>query len=73
MTRADHASGSDRIFEALEAIDPEGRAQRIVNVQGDLPALDPSDIVSATDLLADPAVDIGTLAAEITRSGSFGR
>ena len=67
MTRADHVSGSDRIFEALQAIDPEARAQRIVNVQGDLPDLEPADIVAATELLAEPAVDIGTLAAEITR------
>ena len=37
MTRADHASGSDRIFEALAAADPQGRAGIIVNVQGDLP------------------------------------
>ncbi|HEY1361596.1 MAG TPA: 3-deoxy-manno-octulosonate cytidylyltransferase [Xanthobacteraceae bacterium] len=68
MTRADHVSGSDRIFEALQAIDPEARAQRIVNVQGDLPDLAPADIVAATELLAEPAVDIGTLAAEITRT-----
>ena len=67
MTRADHVSGSDRIFEALQAVDPEARAQRIVNVQGDLPDLEPADIVAATELLAEPAVDIGTLAAEITR------
>src|SRR5712691_8867807 len=44
MTRADHASGSDRIFEALQAVDPEGRARIIVNVQGDLPTLSPSDL-----------------------------
>jgi 3-deoxy-manno-octulosonate cytidylyltransferase (CMP-KDO synthetase) len=67
MTRADHASGSDRIFEALQAIDPEGRADIVVNVQGDLPTLAPSDIVAAIEPLADPAVDIGTLAAEIKR------
>ncbi len=66
MTRADHASGSDRIFEALELIDPEGRVARIVNVQGDLPTIDPALIRAALDLLDDPAVDIGTLAAEIT-------
>ena len=44
MTRADHASGSDRIFEALGKLDPEGSAAIIVNVQGDLPTLEPSDI-----------------------------
>ena len=67
MTRADHPSGSDRIFEALQAVDPEGRAEIVVNVQGDLPMLPPADIAAAAALLADPAVDIGTVAAEITR------
>jgi 3-deoxy-manno-octulosonate cytidylyltransferase (CMP-KDO synthetase) len=67
MTRADHVSGSDRIFEALETADAERRARIIVNVQGDLPTLAPSDIAAAIEPLADPAVDIGTLAAEIRR------
>jgi 3-deoxy-manno-octulosonate cytidylyltransferase (CMP-KDO synthetase) len=65
MTAADHASGSDRIFEALQQIDPEGRAGIVVNVQGDLPTLDPADIRAALAPLADPAVDIATIAAEI--------
>jgi 3-deoxy-manno-octulosonate cytidylyltransferase (CMP-KDO synthetase) len=65
MTGADHASGSDRIFEALQHIDPEGRARIVVNVQGDLPTLDPADIRAALAPLADPAVDIATIAAEI--------
>jgi 3-deoxy-manno-octulosonate cytidylyltransferase (CMP-KDO synthetase) len=67
MTRADHVSGSDRIFEALESADVEGRASIVVNVQGDLPTLSPSDIAAAIEPLADPAVHIGTLAAEIRR------
>ncbi len=65
MTRADHASGSDRIYEALEAFDPQLSAGIIVNVQGDLPALAPADLAAALEPLADPAVDIATLAAEI--------
>jgi 3-deoxy-manno-octulosonate cytidylyltransferase (CMP-KDO synthetase) len=65
MTRADHVSGSDRIFEALEVVDPQ--ADIVVNVQGDLPTLAPSDIAAALGPLADPAVDIATLAAEISR------
>ena len=68
MTRADHASGSDRIFEALGKIDPGGRATIVVNVQGDLPTLEPSAIAAAVALLADTAVDIATPAAEITRA-----
>ncbi len=67
MTRADHGSGSDRIFEALGKVDPAGRAAIVVNVQGDLPTLEPTDITAAVALLADRAVDIGTPAAEITR------
>ncbi|MBV8511836.1 MAG: 3-deoxy-manno-octulosonate cytidylyltransferase [Xanthobacteraceae bacterium] len=67
MTRADHPSGSDRIFEALAIMDPRRQARVIVNVQGDLPTLDPADIAAAVALIADPAVDVATLAAEITR------
>src|SRR6516164_6624044 len=46
MTRGDHASGSDRIFEALGKIDPGGAARIVVNVQGDLPTLEPADITA---------------------------
>jgi 3-deoxy-manno-octulosonate cytidylyltransferase (CMP-KDO synthetase) len=65
MTRPDHPSGSDRIFEALAYVDPDGRVETIINVQGDLPTLAPSDLTAALGPLADPAVDIATLAAEI--------
>ena len=68
LTRADHASGSDRIFEALGKVDPDRRSSIIVNVQGDLPTLEPGDIKAALTPLADTAVDIATLAAEIRRS-----
>src|SRR3954449_3757051 len=47
MTRADHPSGSDRIFEALGLADPHGRVKIVVNVQGDLPTLQPSDVAAA--------------------------
>jgi 3-deoxy-manno-octulosonate cytidylyltransferase (CMP-KDO synthetase) len=67
MTRPDHASGSDRIVEALGKIDPDRRAAIVVNLQGDLPTLDVSVIKAALTPLADEAVDIATLAAEITR------
>jgi 3-deoxy-manno-octulosonate cytidylyltransferase (CMP-KDO synthetase) len=68
MTRADHVSGSDRIFEALSSVDPEGACEIILNVQGDLPTLNPDHIRAAVAPLADPAVDIATLAAEIVRA-----
>src|SRR6185436_2380045 len=67
MTRADHPSGSDRIFEALTAIDPDGRHDAIVNVQGDLPTIARATIRASLDPLETDAVDIATLAVEITR------
>jgi 3-deoxy-manno-octulosonate cytidylyltransferase (CMP-KDO synthetase) len=66
MTRADHRSGSDRIFEALGKIDPGIETDIVVNLQGDLPTIEPSAIRAAIALLDDPAVDIATIAAEIT-------
>ena len=68
MTSVDHQSGSDRIYEALEEIDPEHRIDRVVNVQGDLPTVEPADIRASLGPLADPEVDIATLAAAITDS-----
>jgi 3-deoxy-manno-octulosonate cytidylyltransferase (CMP-KDO synthetase) len=68
MTRADHPSGSDRIFEALGIVDPKGRVRIVVNVQGDLPTIAPADIAAALLPLNDPAVDIATLAAEIHKT-----
>lgn len=65
MTRADHQSGSDRIKEAADALDPEGRHDVIVNLQGDFPTIDPAAVAISIEPLADPAVAIATLAAEI--------
>ncbi|MGC1696827.1 MAG: 3-deoxy-manno-octulosonate cytidylyltransferase [Pseudolabrys sp.] len=65
MTRADHASGSDRIYEALAALDPERSVDVVINVQGDLPTIDPADIRAALGPLSDPQVDIATIAAII--------
>jgi len=67
LTNPDHPSGSDRIFEAIEKFDPTGKHDLIVNVQGDLPTLDPAIIVEALKPLEDEAVDISTLVAVITR------
>jgi 3-deoxy-manno-octulosonate cytidylyltransferase (CMP-KDO synthetase) len=70
MTRADHASGSDRVFEAVSRLDPEGEFDRIVNLQGDMPTLDPRLVEACLEALARPLADggahIGTIAAEIT-------
>jgi 3-deoxy-manno-octulosonate cytidylyltransferase (CMP-KDO synthetase) len=65
MTRPDHPSGSDRIHEALGRLDPEGAADIVVNLQGDFPTILADHIRSVLAPLADPAVDIATLAAEI--------
>ena len=65
LTEADHPSGSDRIHEALGRLDPEGRTEIVVNLQGDFPTIRPDNIRSVLGPLADPAVDIATLAAEI--------
>lgn len=65
MTDTKHQSGSDRVFEALQTIDPEGKIESIINLQGDLPTIDPAVIQAALAPLDDPAVDIGTLGVEI--------
>ncbi|MBB3311429.1 3-deoxy-manno-octulosonate cytidylyltransferase (CMP-KDO synthetase) [Rhizobium sp. BK196] len=65
MTRRDHQSGSDRIFEALTKIDPDRKAKIVVNVQGDLPTIDPETMRAALRPLDNEAVDIGTLTTEI--------
>jgi len=68
LTRPDHASGSDRIYEALMRLDAGGAHDAVINIQGDLPTLAPGLPRAALDLLRVPEVDIGTLAAEIIDS-----
>ena len=65
MTRGDHASGSDRVHEAADLVDPERKTSIVVNVQGDLPSFEPGAITALLAPLADPEVDIATLAATI--------
>jgi len=67
LTRVDHASGSDRIFEAICAVDPRGAHRIIVNLQGDLPTIEPHAVRAAVAPLDDRGVDIATLATPITR------
>jgi 3-deoxy-manno-octulosonate cytidylyltransferase (CMP-KDO synthetase) len=66
MTRVDHASGSDRIFEAAGLLDPGGEHDVILNVQGDVPLIAPDAIRAAFAPLAVPGVAIGTIMTEIT-------
>jgi 3-deoxy-manno-octulosonate cytidylyltransferase (CMP-KDO synthetase) len=65
MTKSDHPSGSDRIYEALCKLDAAGNTEVIVNLQGDFPTIRPDNIGSVLAPLSDPEVDIATLAAEI--------
>jgi 3-deoxy-manno-octulosonate cytidylyltransferase (CMP-KDO synthetase) len=65
LTRAEHETGSDRVFEAIEAADATARHEVVINLQGDMPNIAPQLIRAASLPLADPAVDIATLAAPI--------
>jgi 3-deoxy-manno-octulosonate cytidylyltransferase (CMP-KDO synthetase) len=67
MTRPDHPTGSDRVFEAVSIRDPDGRLGTVVNLQGDLPTLDPASLRACLAALAESNADIGTIAAEIVR------
>lgn len=67
MTRQDHLSGSDRIFEALAIVDADRRHDTVINLQGDLPTIAPETVRAVARPLGDPAVDIATLAAVIRR------
>ncbi len=66
MTNPDHQSGSDRVFEALSAADPDKQCEIVVNLQGDLPTLEPALVSACAEALAPGDADIATLAAEIT-------
>ena len=67
MTRPDHPSGSDRVFEAVLAHDPAGKLGAVVNLQGDLPTLDPALVHACLKALSEGEADIGTIAARIVR------
>jgi 3-deoxy-manno-octulosonate cytidylyltransferase (CMP-KDO synthetase) len=68
MTRADHASGSDRVHEAVTKVDPARDASIIVNLQGDLPTLDPHLVGQCVAPLAAAETAIATLAAVISEA-----
>ena len=68
LTDPDLPSGSDRIHQALQRLDPAKAHDAVVNIQGDLPTIESGPIKAALDLLSGAEVDIGTLAAEITRA-----
>ena len=66
MTRNDHQSGSDRIFEALQKADPYGNAEFVINVQGDLPTIEPETIRASLRPMENASTDIATLTVEIS-------
>lgn len=66
MTRGDHQSGSDRVFEAAMIMDPQAQARIILNVQGDIPAIEPETIRRSALPLAGSEADLATLAVVIS-------
>lgn len=66
MTRDDHRSGSDRVAEAINKVDPDGAAEIVVNLQGDLPTLEPHLVAACLHPLRQKGPHIATLAAQIT-------
>ena len=67
MTNPNLPSGSDRVHQALESYDPEKIYNVIINVQGDLPTIEPRLIAAILDPFDTPEVDITTLAVQITQ------
>ncbi|HEX4158566.1 MAG TPA: 3-deoxy-manno-octulosonate cytidylyltransferase [Rhizomicrobium sp.] len=65
------ASGTDRIFAALELLDPVGAHEMVVNLQGDLPLLDPVQLRIVKETLETSGADIATLAAPIADAADF--
>lgn len=65
MTDAGHQSGSDRIHEALGVLDPDRKVEIVVNLQGDLPTVEPTLVSAAAAIMDDPQVDIATAGVEI--------
>ncbi len=71
LTSPDLPSGSDRIFEALKKIDAGANHDVVVNLQGDLPTLDPAYVTMVAKTLSSSGADIATLAAEIDDPADF--
>lgn len=65
MTDPSLPSGSDRVHAALAALDPQGRHDVVVNLQGDLPTMPAAQLRAVITPLSDPSIDIATLVAPI--------
>ena len=66
LTDPAHPSGSDRVFDALNILDPAGMHDVVINLQGDLPSISPEYLRAVLLPLADPAFDIATLVAPVS-------
>ena len=71
LADAEVPSGTDRVYQALARLDPEGRHDVVVNLQGDFPTLNPADLRAVLAPLADPGVDIGTLVCPIANAAEL--
>ena len=71
MTNPNHLSGSDRIYEALQILDPKEFYDAVLNIQGDLPTISPAIPKEALTLLNNEDVDIGTLATNIVETSEL--
>ncbi|KXV13990.1 3-deoxy-manno-octulosonate cytidylyltransferase [Acetobacter malorum] len=65
LTDPDLPSGSDRVWQAAQALDPDGEHDVIINLQGDLPTFSPDDLRAVMRVMPNPAFDIGTLVAPV--------
>ena len=66
LTRLNHQSGTDRIYEALENFDQNKNINFIINLQGDLPQINRECLSSVVNLLSDEAAEVSTLVCEMT-------
>ncbi|MCB1972340.1 MAG: 3-deoxy-manno-octulosonate cytidylyltransferase [Geminicoccaceae bacterium] len=61
MTAPGHASGTDRVYEALRSVDPDGHHHHVINLQGDMPTLDPASLARVLEPLDELGCDMATL------------
>lgn len=72
LVAEDLPSGTDRVERALGLLDPEGRHDVVVNLQGDVPTLDPGLLRAVLRPLSDPAVDVATLVCPVRDAAEAG-
>ncbi len=63
LTDPDLPSGSDRIMAALQGLDPQGRHDAVINLQGDMPFVTPAVVAACAEVLATTPCDISTVVA----------